>query len=242
MSSQILSSPLNMASMAEFGKCWNAAHSSNVISLLQCVHVRVCECWEWHALTEHPHTCWLVVNRREMWQSKIFSFTPQMWSHDFDGDLEKSKTDKVPTLSVPPPPHRDRGGCEGWKRCVWCCRDERLIHIKERKKNYIFSLKKKKKNLWRRSHTSHSHDLSPWQLSPPGWTNWNCLRLCVSIAFISCLKVNVPLNEIMHSVWVIWRRVPCLISSSPEDLKQKYIFHANTNTVNLGFQHPSWTH
>lgn len=145
MSSQILSSPLNMASMAEFGKCWNAAHSSNVISLLQCVHVRVCECWEWHALTEHPHTCWLVVNRREMWQSKIFSFTPQMWSHDFDGDLEKSKTDKVPTLSVPPPPHRDRGGCEGWKRCVWCCRDERLIHIKERKENYIFSLKKKKK-------------------------------------------------------------------------------------------------
>lgn len=110
------------------------------------------------------------------------------------------------------------------------------------KRGKTIRFKKKKKNLWRSSHTSHSHDLSPWQLSPPGWTNWNCLHLCVSISFISCLKVNVPLNEIMHSVWVIWRRVPCLISSSPEDLKQKYIFHANTNTVNPGFQHPSWTH
>lgn len=49
----------------------------------------------------------------------------------------------------------------------------------------------------------------------------------------------MPLNEIMHSVWVIWRRVPCLISSSPEDLKQKYIFHANTNTViTLDFNTP----
>lgn len=180
MSSQILSSPLNMASMAEFGKCWNAAHSSNVISLLQCVHVRVCECWEWHALTEHPHTCWLVVNRREMWQSKIFSFTPQMWSHDFDGDLEKSKTDKAPTLSVPPPPHRDRGGCEGWKRCVWCCRDERLIHIKERKEeNYIFSLKKNKKSVTQKSHLTLTRLISLATIS----ARLNQLKLSPSLCF-----------------------------------------------------------
>lgn len=75
---------------------------------------------------------------------------------------------------------------------------------------------KKKKNQWRRSHTSCSQDLSPWQLSPPAstCTNWNSLCLCVSISFISSLKVNVPLNEITHSVWVPLLRVPCLISSS----------------------------
>lgn len=43
---------------------------------------------------------------------------------------------------------------------------------------------------------------SPWQLSPPAptCTNQNCL--CVSISVISCLKVNVPLDEIMHSMCV----------------------------------------
>lgn len=45
------------------------------------------------------------------------------------------------------------------------------------------------------------------------------------MSFISHLKVNVPLNEITHSVWVPWRRVPCLISSLLwTDLKQKRIF------------------
>lgn len=202
MSSQILSSPLNMASMAEFGKCWNAAHSSNVISLLQCVHVRVCECWEWHALTEHPHTCWLVVNRREMWQSKIFSFTPQMWSHDFDGDLEKSKTDKVPTLSVPPPPHRDRGGCEGWKRCVWCCRDERLIHIKERKENYIFSLKKKKKSVTQKSHLTLTRLISLATIS----ARLNQLKLSPSL-FPS---LSLAVSKLM----CLWMKL-CILSECP---------------------------
>lgn len=96
-------------------------------------------------------------------------------------------------------------------------------------------VRKKKKSQWRKSHTSCSQDLSPWQLSPPASprTNWNCLH--VSIVFISWLKVIVPLNEITHSVWV-----PCLIRT---DLKQKLRFHgtANTNIGNLELHHCFWT-
>lgn len=96
-------------------------------------------------------------------------------------------------------------------------------------------VRKKKRSQWRKSHTSCSQDLSPWQLSPPASprTNWNCLH--VSIVFISWLKVIVPLNKITHSVWV-----PCLIR---KDLKHKLTFHetAKTNTGNLECHRCLWT-
>lgn len=119
-----------------------------------------------------------------------------MWSHDFEGDLGKRKTSESPTYisSV------TVGGGRGAGR--W----NMIADVAERKdwdalKRWGRNTKWEKK-LWRRSHTSCSQDLSPWQLSPPvsARTNWNCVCLWLSISFISCLKVNVPLNEITHSV------------------------------------------
>ena len=74
-------------------------HLSPPVCLLVCVCVCVCVCMrlDWHVLTEHLYTCWLVVNRREMWRSEIFSSTHHMWSHDFDSDLGNRNRGEAPT-------------------------------------------------------------------------------------------------------------------------------------------------
>lgn len=134
-----------------------------------------------------------------------------MWSHDFGVNLGKGKAGEAP-ICISLVMVGGGGSAGRWNMMSDVGGGNDWDTLKSGGRN----IKGKKKNQWRRSHTSCSQDLSPWQLSPPALTltNWNSLCLCVSISFISCLKVNVPLNEIMHSAWVPLLRVSCLISSS----------------------------
>lgn len=165
--------------------------------------VCVCVFSDWHVLTEHPYTCWVVVNRKEMWQSKIFPYCHHTWSYDFGSDLGKRKTGEAPTY-VSTAMAGGGGGSSGGGAESWNTMSDvaggKDWDTPSRGGGEIVCWKKKKS--CDAQVTPHSQDLSPRQLSPPDstCTNWNCL--CVSISFISCLKVNVPLNEFMHSVWV----------------------------------------
>ena len=135
---EIRPSPQKMASMADLENWWRAAQMSSLFffffSECVCVCVRACVCSEWHVLTEHPHTCWLAVNKRKIsvTDRNIFHHSshvpPWLWQWSWT----KGKQAR-------PPPTSPRWRWEAvgvLKHDVWRSSDGGPGHMEERSEAY----------------------------------------------------------------------------------------------------------
>ncbi len=183
MSPRIHPSPQNMASMADLGKWWHATQSSNVITLLQCVCVCVCVrvCSEWHVLTEHPYTCWLAVNKREMslvTVRNIFLHSshakPWLWWWSW----KKGKQARPPSTS--PQWRWEAVGVPGAE--TWCLTSQEWrTEIHWGQEGGILNEKRKKKSVTQKSHLMLTGLISLATISAR--SNSHQLKLCLSLCF-----------------------------------------------------------